>query len=133
MKKFKLYYQGVRTSNKFGGFFKDKRFGVIEYDDENREEFERLEYLLKTLSEKGYKCTNQDLGFSYVEVSDVEEFYQFRNDFRNIEKYYVYYDPEYDRLTDETYIRRQYENFCKESWFNKSYEEFLSENFEVVC
>ena len=40
------------------------------------------------------------------------------------------YDPEYDKVVDESYVKRQYEAFKKNySWFNKSYENFLNDNF----
>lgn len=40
-----------------------------------------------------------------------------------------YYDPEYDKIVDETVPQKQYEWFKKQKWYNKTYEEFLSENF----
>lgn len=40
-----------------------------------------------------------------------------------------YYDPEYDKLVDESYIKNQYEWFSKQKWFNKSYEQFKKDNF----
>lgn len=40
-----------------------------------------------------------------------------------------YYDPEYDRIVDETVPKKQYEWFEKQKWFHKTYEEFLKENF----
>lgn len=43
-----------------------------------------------------------------------------------------YYDPEYDRIVDESVIKRQYECFAKQGWFHKSYEQFRTENFEEM-
>ena len=40
-----------------------------------------------------------------------------------------YYDPEYDRIVDETVPKKQYEWFSKQSWFHQTYEQFLSNNF----
>lgn len=40
-----------------------------------------------------------------------------------------YYDPEYDRIVDESAPKKQYEWFSAQSWFHKTYEEFLSDNF----
>lgn len=40
-----------------------------------------------------------------------------------------YYDPEYDRIVDESVPKKQYEWFSARSWFHKTYEEFLSDNF----
>ena len=40
-----------------------------------------------------------------------------------------FYDPEYDRLVDESVIKKQYEWFAKQKWFDKSYEQFKRENF----
>lgn len=41
-----------------------------------------------------------------------------------------YYDPEYDRIVDETEVIRQYEwfkNHC--GWFKETFEEFAKDNF----
>ena len=43
-----------------------------------------------------------------------------------------YYDPEYDRIVDESVPRKQYEWFKGQSWFRKSYEQFLTENFSEM-
>lgn len=40
-----------------------------------------------------------------------------------------YYDPEYDRIVDESVPRKQYQWFESQSWFHESYEQFLAENF----
>lgn len=40
-----------------------------------------------------------------------------------------FYDPEYDRIVDETVPKSQYEYFRTHGWSNQSYEEFLTENF----
>lgn len=40
-----------------------------------------------------------------------------------------FYDPEYDRIVDESVPKKQYEWFRKQSWFHKSYEQFLADNF----
>lgn len=40
-----------------------------------------------------------------------------------------YYDPEYDRVVDETVIKRQYNWFSKQPWFHKDYDTFRKENF----
>lgn len=40
-----------------------------------------------------------------------------------------YYDPEYDRIVDESVPKKQYEYFSAQSWFHKTYEEFLADNF----
>lgn len=40
-----------------------------------------------------------------------------------------YYDPEYDRVVDESVPKKQYEWFKSQSWFHKSYEQFLADNF----
>lgn len=40
-----------------------------------------------------------------------------------------YYDPEYDRIVDESVPKKQYEWFAAQSWFHKTYEEFLKDNF----
>ncbi len=40
-----------------------------------------------------------------------------------------YYDPEYDRIVDESVPRKQYEWFECQIWFHNSYEQFLIENF----
>ena len=40
-----------------------------------------------------------------------------------------YYDPEYDRIVDESVPRKQYEWFSSQKWFHNMYEEFLSDNF----
>ena len=40
-----------------------------------------------------------------------------------------YYDPEYDRIVDETVPQKQYECFLSYSWFDKTYEQFLTDNF----
>lgn len=40
-----------------------------------------------------------------------------------------YYDPEYDRIVDESVPRKQYEWFSKQSWFHKTYRQFLEDNF----
>ena len=42
-----------------------------------------------------------------------------------------YYDPEYDRMVNEDYIRNQYDWFSKQPWFNKDYETFKRDNFIV--
>ena len=43
-----------------------------------------------------------------------------------------YYDPEYDRIVDESVPRKQDEGFKGQSWFHKSYEQFLAENFSEL-
>lgn len=43
-----------------------------------------------------------------------------------------YYDPEYDRVVDETVIRNQYNWFAKQTWFHKTYEQFRDENFRLL-
>ena len=40
-----------------------------------------------------------------------------------------YYDPEYDRIVDESVPQKQFEWFRKQKWFHKSYEQFLTDNF----
>lgn len=41
-----------------------------------------------------------------------------------------YYDPEYNRIVDESVPKQQYQWFCdNDPYFNKSYEQFLEENF----
>lgn len=40
-----------------------------------------------------------------------------------------FYDPEYDRIVDESVPKKQYEWFRKQSWFHKNYEQFLADNF----
>ena len=40
-----------------------------------------------------------------------------------------FYDPEYDRIVDESVPKRQYEWFHAQSGFYKTYEEFLQDNF----
>lgn len=40
-----------------------------------------------------------------------------------------FYDPEYDRIVDESVPKKQYEWFSQQSWFHKTYEQFLSDNF----
>lgn len=40
-----------------------------------------------------------------------------------------YYDPEYDRIVDESVPKQQYEYFSAQPWFHKTYEEFLKDNF----
>lgn len=40
-----------------------------------------------------------------------------------------YYDPEYDRIVDESVPKKQYEWFAAQKWFHKTYEEFLADNF----
>lgn len=40
-----------------------------------------------------------------------------------------YYDPEYDRIVDESVPKKQYEWFAAQRWFHKTYEEFLKDNF----
>lgn len=41
----------------------------------------------------------------------------------------IYYDPEYDRVVDESVPRKQYEWFKQQNWFHKTYEQFLADNF----
>lgn len=43
-----------------------------------------------------------------------------------------FYDPEYDRIVDETVVRKQYEWFAQWTWFNKSFEEFAEDNFTEI-
>jgi hypothetical protein len=43
-----------------------------------------------------------------------------------------YHDPEYDRIVDETEVRKQYEWFAQQTWFNKSFEEFAEDNFTEI-
>lgn len=43
-----------------------------------------------------------------------------------------FYDPEYDRIVDETEVRKQYEWFAQQTWFNKSFEEFAEDNFTEI-
>ena len=43
-----------------------------------------------------------------------------------------YYDPEYDRVVDESVPKMQYELFAKQKWFHQSYAEFLANNFLTV-
>lgn len=40
-----------------------------------------------------------------------------------------YYDPEYDRIVDESVVKEQYDWFKQWSWFHKSLEQFAEENF----
>lgn len=40
-----------------------------------------------------------------------------------------YYDPEYDRVVDESVPQKQYEWFKQQKWFKQTYEEFLKDNF----
>lgn len=40
-----------------------------------------------------------------------------------------YYDPEYDRIVDESVPKKQYEKMVCSTWFHKTYEEFLKDNF----
>lgn len=40
-----------------------------------------------------------------------------------------FYDPEYDRIVDESVTKRQYEWFHAQSGFHKTYEEFLQDKF----
>lgn len=40
-----------------------------------------------------------------------------------------FYDPEYDRIVDESVPKKQYEWFSQQSWFHKTYIQFLSDNF----
>lgn len=40
-----------------------------------------------------------------------------------------YYDPEYDRIVDESVPQKQYEWFKQHGWFKLTYEEFLKDNF----
>lgn len=40
-----------------------------------------------------------------------------------------FYDPEYDRVVDESVPKRQYEWFHARGDFHKTYEEFLKDNF----
>lgn len=40
-----------------------------------------------------------------------------------------YYDPEYDRIVDESVPKGQYEWFRSQGWFNQTYEQFLADNF----
>ena len=40
-----------------------------------------------------------------------------------------YYDPEYDRIVDESLIQEQYKWFSKQGWFHKDYETFKRDNF----
>ena len=43
-----------------------------------------------------------------------------------------YYDPEYNRVVDESVPRKQYEWFKSQRWFHKSYEQFLAESFSEM-
>lgn len=40
-----------------------------------------------------------------------------------------FYDPEYDRIVDESVIKKQYDWFKSQSYFCKTYEQFLADNF----
>lgn len=40
-----------------------------------------------------------------------------------------YYDPEYDRVVDESVVQKQYEWFTQQSWFHKTFEQFAEDNF----
>lgn len=40
-----------------------------------------------------------------------------------------YYDPEYDRIVDESVVKSQYEWLAQQTWYHKTYEQFLSDNF----
>lgn len=43
-----------------------------------------------------------------------------------------YYDPEYDRIIDETEVRKQFEWFAKQVWFHETFEQFAEENFTEI-
>lgn len=44
-----------------------------------------------------------------------------------------YFDPEYNRIIDESVTREQYEYFVSQCiWFNKNYEQFLADNFRPL-
>lgn len=43
-----------------------------------------------------------------------------------------YYDPEYDQMVEEDYIRGQFSWFKKQKWFHKTYEQFKEDNFTAV-
>ena len=43
-----------------------------------------------------------------------------------------YYDPEYDRVVDESVPKMQYKLFAKQTWFHKTYQQFLADNFLTV-
>lgn len=43
-----------------------------------------------------------------------------------------FYDPEYDRVVDESVPQKQYAWFSAQSWFHQTYEEFLAENFTEI-
>lgn len=132
MKKFPVFYQGLRKSNEYGGSLKNKRFAIVEFDEDVNGSYERLCEIVDTLrKEFGYEIPFVDCGFCHAEVEDVEEFYQFRNDFREVEKR-RFYDPEQDKLVNENVPKHQYEWFSQQSWFNKTYEEFLADNFRKV-
>lgn len=40
-----------------------------------------------------------------------------------------FYDPEYDRVVDETVTKKQYAWFQSQSWYHDTYENFLKNNF----
>lgn len=43
-----------------------------------------------------------------------------------------FYDPEYDRVVDESIPQKQYAWFIAQPWFHQTYEEFLAENFTAI-
>lgn len=43
-----------------------------------------------------------------------------------------FYDPEYDRVVNESVPKKQYAWFSAQPWFSQTYEEFLEENFTVI-
>ena len=43
-----------------------------------------------------------------------------------------FYDPEYDRIVDESTVRQQYEWFAQRTWFHKTFEQFAEENFTEI-
>lgn len=56
-------------------------------------------------------------------------FYEECNPTFYVEKFRRFYDPEYDRIVDESVPKRQYEWFKSQSWFHKTYAQFLADNF----
>lgn len=55
-----------------------------------------------------------------------------KNEFKSDNEMKKYYDPEYDRVVDESVPKKQYEWFAQQCWFHKSYDEFLADNFMEI-
>lgn len=43
----------------------------------------------------------------------------------------IYFDPEHDKVVDESYIRRQYDRMVKYGYTHKSYDQYVQDNFIV--